>query len=304
MIGMSATVHFSIKYDGPALANHEMDIRELAPALVALATLLEQANREAFPESPEVRVNVLGNFKGGSFGVDLTAVQSITEQLVSMFTGPEATASANLFALLAGIGLLGSGGLIGVIKWLRGRTPTDVRVDGDEVFLECQDSTTVETFQVDLITLRLLKSRTVRQTLAKVVKPLEREGIFSFSCGRKGAAKTVVTKEDAAAFEAAAKGAEIVSDTLSEGVLLQIESAVFKEAHKWRLNDGTNSFFAEINDQAFLARIDAGQERFGKGDLLIVDLRRIQSVTNDGLKTEHTLEKVHEHREPLQAGLI
>ncbi len=28
---MSATVHFSIKYDGPALASHQMDVRELAP---------------------------------------------------------------------------------------------------------------------------------------------------------------------------------------------------------------------------------------------------------------------------------
>ena len=55
---MSDTVHFSIKYDGPALASHQMDVRELAPALIALSSLLEEANRALYPESAEVRVNV------------------------------------------------------------------------------------------------------------------------------------------------------------------------------------------------------------------------------------------------------
>jgi len=60
MSNMSATAHFSIKYDGPALASHQMDVRELAPALMALASLLEEANREIYPEGSEVRVQVKG----------------------------------------------------------------------------------------------------------------------------------------------------------------------------------------------------------------------------------------------------
>lgn len=133
---MSASVHFSIKYDGPALVTHQMDVRELAPALIALSTLLEEANRAAYPDSSEVRVNVQGNFKGGSFGVDLIAVQSIAEQIVSMLAGPTSTAAANLLAILGGIGLLGSGGLIGIVKWLRGRKPTAIRLYGDKTIFE------------------------------------------------------------------------------------------------------------------------------------------------------------------------
>jgi hypothetical protein len=72
---MTAKVHFSIKYDGPALASHQMDVRELAPALIALFDLLEHANNAAYPDASEVRVNVQGNFKGGSLGVDLMAAQ-------------------------------------------------------------------------------------------------------------------------------------------------------------------------------------------------------------------------------------
>lgn len=302
--GMSASVHFSIKYDGPALASHQMDVRELAPALIALSELLEQANKAAFPEADEVKVNVQGNFKGGSFGVDLIAVQNIAQQIVAMFSGPQATAAANLFAILGGIGLLGSGGLIGVVKFLRGRKPTSVRFEGDKTVFEIVDVEHVETFEVDLVAGKLYQSRIVRQSLARVVKPLERDGVDTFICGRDGVPEVVIEKDDVPLFIMAASEADVVSDTIAVGVLLQIESAVFKDDNKWRFSDGGTPFFAEIADPDFLARINSGDERFGKNDVLIVDLRRIQSVTDNGLKLEFSVIKVHEHREPLQAGLL
>jgi hypothetical protein len=301
---MNSTVHFSIKYDGPALISHQMDVRELAPALIALSSLLEEANRALYPDSAEVRVNVNGSFKGGSFGVDFVALQSIKDQIVSLFAGPEATAAVNLLSILEGLGIFGGGmGLIGVIKWLRGRKPSAIRIEGDKTIFQLHLEETVETFEVDLVAGKLYQSRIVRQSLARVVKPLETEGIDIFACGQDGKTQTVITKEEAKFFEIAASGADVVSDVVSEGVLLQIESAVFKDGNKWRFSDGSNSFFAEIGDEPFRARIDSGDERFGKGDVLIVDLRRIQSITDTGLKSEYVIDRVKEHKAPLQMGL-
>lgn len=306
MADVSATVHFSIKYDGPALASHQMDVRELAPALIALSALLEDSNRAAYPDSADVRVNVQGNFKGGSFGVDLIAVQSIGQQIVTMLAGQNGTAAANLFGILQGLGMLTGGGvgLIGLIKWLRGRKPSAIRFVNDKTVFELREAEAVETLEVDLVAGKLYQSRVVRQSLAKVMKPLEREGIDYFASGREGKAEAIVTKADVPFFEIAAGAADVVSDTVSEAVLLQIESAVFKEDNKWRFSDGATSFFAEIADTDFLAQIESGAERFGKGDVLIVDLRRVQSITDIGLKLEYTVVKVREHRAPLQAGLL
>lgn len=303
MENMTATVHFSIKYDGPALADHQMDVRELAPALIALSNLLEEASKAAYPDSSEVRVQVKGNFKGGSFGVDFIALQSISQQIISMLGGPTATAAANLLGILGGLGLVGGAGLIGLIKFLNGKTPSKIEAHGDTETFEIRTAEEVETFEVDLLTGRLYRSRIVKQSLARVLKPLEQEGVDVFASGINGVTQNVVTKADLPAFIEAALEAEVVSDVLTQGVLLQIESAVFKDGNKWRLNDGSTSFFATIIDPEFLQKIESGAERFGKGDLLMVDLRRVQSITDTGLKTELVIERVIEHKAPLQASL-
>lgn len=91
---MSASVHFSIQYGGPALENHQMDLRELAPALLALSTLLEQAGKDAYPEAEKVRVNVQGNFRGGSMDAGHTRSYSLAMQ---RFSPSWSTASTSLF---------------------------------------------------------------------------------------------------------------------------------------------------------------------------------------------------------------
>jgi hypothetical protein len=43
---MSNREQFHVVYDGPALDEHRMNIRDLAPALVAIADLFSAANTE------------------------------------------------------------------------------------------------------------------------------------------------------------------------------------------------------------------------------------------------------------------
>ncbi|WP_250507594.1 hypothetical protein [Caballeronia sp. GAFFF3] len=62
-------------------------------------------------------------------------------------------------------------------------------------------------------------------------------------------------------------------------------------------------FFAALDDEVFLSKVNSG-ERFGKGDVLVVDLRQIQSIEAGALKNEYRIIKVHEHRAPLQQALL
>ena len=99
-------------------------------------------------------------------------------------------------------------------------------------------------------------------------------------------------------------GARTISNNIANRVLLQIESAVFRSGNFCRFSDGSGSFFAEVADPIFLNKLNSGDERFVKGNVLIVDLRRIQTISDNGLKMEYSIIRVHEHRAPLQRQLL
>jgi hypothetical protein len=301
---MSNHERFHVVYDGPALTEHRMDVRDLAPALVAFADLFTAANKEINGDAAEVRVQVNASFKAGSFGIDLVASQHLLSQIKDIFAGNGATAISNGWTILQIVGFTGgglAGGLVGLLRLLKGRRPVKIEQKGDVATVWM---TQTETIEVERDVIRLYRNSVVRTSLEKVVSPLEREGITDFGVVVNGQVVLDVHDDEVASFSAAASDAdaEIVSDTTTRKMLL-IESLAFKDGNKWRVHDGTATFHASIEDKEFLAKIDAG-ERFGKGDVLVVDLRQVQSIVNAKLVNESIIVKVLEHRQPLQQSLI
>jgi len=81
---------------------------------------------------------------------------------------------------------------------------------------------------------------------------------------------------------------------------LIIEAPVFKEGNKWKFHDGQTSFWAEIADQSFLAQVDSGAVRFGKGDMMIARVR-VSQVTGLGtINTQRSIVSVVELRPAMQ----
>jgi hypothetical protein len=80
-------------------------------------------------------------------------------------------------------------------------------------------------------------------------------------------------------------------------VTLSLVSPVFKDGNKWRFNDGLSDFAAAILDTDFIAQVENG-ERFGKGDLLAVEMHTIQTRIGFKLNIERTIIKVLKHITP------
>jgi hypothetical protein len=303
---MEMTNHerFHVVYDGPALKEHRMDVRDLAPALVAFADLFTAANKEINGDAAEVRIQVNASFKAGSFGIDLVASQHLLSQIKDIFSGNGATAIANGWTIMQIVGITGTGlagGLLGLLRLLKGRRPVKIEQKGDVATVWISQT---ETIDVERNVIRLYRNSVVRTSLEKVVSPLERDGITDFGVVVNDAIVLAVHDDEIASFSAATSDAdaEIVSDTTSRKLLL-IESLAFKDGNKWRVHDGTATFHASIEDREFLDEIDAG-ERFGKGDVLVVDLRQVQSIVSAKLVNESIIVKVWEHRQPLQQSLL
>lgn len=282
--------HFSVVFNGSSLDTHQMDVRDLAPALLALADAVKAANAAINGEHAEVRLDVVGKPKSGSFGIDLTVAQNLFQQFTDLFNGNSATAIANALALLGALGFVGQKGLIGLLKRLKGRKPVSITPDGDYVKFVLEDS---ETIEVDLFTGRLYQDRQTRIEMVKVFKPLEKEGVDFLSAGIDGKVEVVCNKDDYATLVASSDVEILLNRQETEQIVL-IEAAVFKDGNKWRFNNG-QSFHAELQDIEFLRRIDSGAERFGKGDRLRVQLEITQYDILGKLETRYAVLKVIEH---------
>lgn len=297
------TTNFCIKYDGPALENHVMDVRELAPALLHLGKLIELANELLDPNAPKAQVSVHGSFKKGSFAVELIANYGgeIWNGIKSVFTGSNVAAVLGIVGVLEAIGLMPGDGLIGLIKRLRGRGVVTIKYENNIALVVTDDGEEIET---SLVAANLYQDKGIRVELEGVLSPLEKQGVTYFVSGKDlddMGTVTIVTRDEFDYFKRQTDLPNIISDRLDENIMLQIESPKFKNAtNKWEVTDGTTSFFVLMNDEEFQGRVDSGEERFGKGDILMADLRRVQKVLSGELKTEYIIEKVHEHKAPLQ----
>ena len=282
----------NILYDGPALREHRMEVRDLAPALLAMGELLDVANEVLNGPKTRINVQVAASFKAGSFGVEFE-VGSLVQQALQLVGMDGISAKQILEWLgLAGKGAGGVLGLIGLIKWLRGRSIKKVELLDNGKVRILVDANAIE---VEAKVLELYRNFRIRKALEDVVKPLEREGIDSFAASSDPEQGfEVIEKREAYLFQKPSSVDEMVSN--QELVRnLQLVTVAFKDDNKWRFTDGQSSFFAPILDARFVEQIN-NNTPVSKGDVLKARIRERQWLRGEELRTEYEVLEVMEHR--------
>ena len=68
-----------LKYDGPALANHSMDVSDLAPALMAFGTMCKEANNVLNHKRASVKVLVKADIQANCVTISLDVIWSFLD---------------------------------------------------------------------------------------------------------------------------------------------------------------------------------------------------------------------------------
>jgi hypothetical protein len=286
---MSTRSVTNLAFDGPALTG-VMDVRELAPALLSVGSLLENANRVLNGETSKVHIYVKSDFKTGSFEVGLEVVQSLADTVKAIL---EISPTIDAVKLLEIVGLAAGGAisLIKLLKMLRARTVINITaIDTEYVRIYTEgDHDPIDVLET---TARLFQDQRVRKDAEGMVKPLEQAGIDRLVIRAGDQDVESIEKDEREYFSAPDLTAELIDNTFT--AVYEIVSASFDSEIKWRLFDGTHRIPASMKDEEFLALVDDGLT-FAKGDAIKVKMRLRQWATSEGLKTEHEVVRVIQH---------
>jgi len=283
-----AETAFDLTYDGDAIVEGRMPVRDLAPALLALGEIFAEASDLIAPERPPASLSIEATGKG-SFVVHL--IVGGWDHIIDIFSSKDADA---LVVLKESI--VGACGLFAFTKAVGRRliSRADSTPDPGKMVIKFEDGTSLE---VPTATWELYGRYEVRKKSSEVIKPLLKDGVDRLDFRVDREVTVSLGPADADAFEAPTApligAGPLGSETLQ--LVVSIVSVAFKDDNKWRLSDGSRTFFALIRDDAFLAGVASGREAFRAGDMLRCRLRIVQTSDGDGLHSEYEVIEVLEH---------
>lgn len=280
-------LNFVYKLDGNV---KEVDVFKLAPTLLALGELIQESNREVYPEGRQISVNVKP-FREGSFIVDLTLFSDSNLQLIVDLLTPHSL--EQLKTLLEIIGLISTGagaitiGAVKVIRLLKGRPRAIEEIKpGEFRYTSIEDKSITVSAPVH----RLLSNPSITNNIFKIyVSPLDDlPSVTDVSTYLQDdeAGKVEITRDDVPVFREFVNPsllpidiAETVKETIHKDVYLNPKRGAFDgDPRDWSFRRGEEIITVTIKDRAFLENCMIGEYRLNHTDLLTVDLLEKQKV--------------------------
>ncbi len=290
-----------VAYDGLALEDHSMNIQELAFALVGLGDVLTEANLLLNKGSCKTTVKVSSGFKTGSFEIHLV-MQQLSNNLALFGTNPQLLGIATILAFL-GFGKQGLDGLVQFIKKIKdGKIKNIKELDDEKINITFTQNNTIQNIVIDKRVYVLYENSNLRNSFKKILKPLETDGIETFEI--RNDKKEILEKIEKSEVEYfnITPSEDIINENISD-MYLNLVNVSFKDGNKWKLSNGDNEFYATIEDEEFLYKINNNLISFSKSDSFKATVKTIQSLTENGIKTNYYIRKIIEYKSTMQMKL-
>jgi len=109
--GKVSQAELQLRFDGPDLKAHAMDVSLLGPSLIAFGELCVEANSILNGSNAKVRVLVKADVKANCITIDLQLLQTVWQQAVGLIANPNIVTAKEI---LEWIGIIGGGGTVAV----------------------------------------------------------------------------------------------------------------------------------------------------------------------------------------------
>ena len=263
---MTKHVETTMRYDGPALRAHEMDVQDLAPALIALADIAKIANQKFNGDRASIRILVNADVEQKCFQLDLSLVQSWLDH-ATLLLGKDNIATARTIAEIIGFTGPPAGTLFWLYKKLYGNDekPTvsfqQSDVKGQTIININGDRNTVS---VPNFTAILAQDPNVLKNIKTVLAPLESSDYSDFSIRQNEKQIVEITRQEAQNIRANAvplpsktEDGEFISTIRAQ---VEIVTAQFKGSAQWGLWWTGRTRLMNIADLDWLSRYQSGNE--------------------------------------------
>lgn len=278
-----------VAYIGSAVDGGTMDVRQLAPAMLALGSVCERAHSILTGQEKGVSVSVQSNFKHGSF--EFMTMVTMSGQFVPLFSSAPPPTAEYLLALL-GMAKSETMGLIGLVKALRGQRPMNISQEGDgNVAVMAPNAKNAHV--VNQHVRNFYGDSAIRKGLGGIVKPLENGGVNGVEF-RDAANGKVVEQigENEVAFFRTPEQEDVIENV--DKVLLKLETIQLSGDRQWGFRRGVDGGIlkAKIHDANFTRKMTKGEVRFAYGDTILALLHEEQRMEGGEVKSKYEVLEV------------
>jgi len=304
-----------LRFDGPEVQAHEMDVTLLGPALFALGELCAASNQILNGPETKIQVKVRADVKANCVTIDLHLVQTVWQQVSDLIENRNVATAQDILiwigfltggaaAALEGAKKLKNLNLIEFLKWKKGKKETSAQPASGgniEVHIEGDNNTVLIAEPV----YKLSKSPKVIESVKTLTQPISEEtGIHSetFIHNKKDYLKIDI--ESASELqEAFAESDETEPQLFTAHIIVYGVTLDSKSKHwKFKLNNKVENI--DISETKIAQQ---AMERGGVwvGDTYKVKVEMIErAMPNGSFKTEFNVKEVLEFRPGLRATQV
>lgn len=270
---------FVLKFEGPGIRNHEMEISTLVNSLLAFKTAVECSNTSLNGKNSFVSVKIQGGFQAGS----------LLTKIIADYVAPVAPLLPQAINALKGV--------IELKKFLGGESPVKTEQKGDGKVEVHNTQGNVNVFNTSVVIMN--NSGPVNNALGRLFKPLE-EGAneISLMTGIDDPSPTKITSEEKHLVIPPVDEQEDVSSYISD--LEVLTSNIDGKASGWRFYDTENDieFSASVSDENFLSDVKNKKYNFQRGDQIKATVNSVKKMVSQRKRTERFITDITTHIRP------